>query len=408
MTESRNLDQQRINRTKLLDILRDHFSESDLRDLCFKLGVDYDALPGRGTGDKTRELVEYFRRRGQLPRLIDVCRQLRPNAPWQDVFLTAEEALLVPPSIAEVVDQDGQAITVGETESPIVEGEPSGTIIALALGWFFLGFFLIGALVFYFAQDINCVLRYRTPESLVTILIALLSAIVIYFSDFTPLNVRRVLKCISGGAVCALFLYILWVLLSLPPLEAQCFPPPPHTPTPTVAPAHTLSPTAATPADTSIPSEVPSVVPEETESPTSTTPPPTPSPVPTTATPAFTPTLTPTRSPVDIWTPTPPAYLPPVLGDISIVHCNVTFRWSWSGTLNEDEWFAVRVGVDTPKSVRWVKEDQYTHTLGGPGEYSWEIAVCRGDPINYECHEQLTVSERGTFRIVGDCPPVRP
>lgn len=73
---------------KLLDLLRIHFSESELRDLCFHLRINYEDLPGQSRWDKTRELVTYCRRRQCLPELLAACRRLRPNAPWPDV--TAE------------------------------------------------------------------------------------------------------------------------------------------------------------------------------------------------------------------------------------------------------------------------------------------------------------------------------
>jgi hypothetical protein len=62
--------------------LIDHFNEEELRDLCFHLDVDYDDLPGAGKAGKARELVTYHERRGTLPALVEVCRQLRPNVDW--------------------------------------------------------------------------------------------------------------------------------------------------------------------------------------------------------------------------------------------------------------------------------------------------------------------------------------
>jgi len=90
--------------------------------------------------------------------------------------------------------------------------------------------------------------------------------------------------------------------------------------------------------------------------------------------------------------------------------CNVTFKWDWSGTLAEDEWFAVNVwreGIDPPYSVTWTKERQYTYSLSDGGEYSWEIAIYRGDPATHEW-EELAVSERGVFSFVGCSAPPPP
>jgi tetratricopeptide (TPR) repeat protein/tRNA A-37 threonylcarbamoyl transferase component Bud32 len=98
--------------------------------------------------------------------------------------------------------------------------------------------------------------------------------------------------------------------------------------------------------------------------------------------------------------PPPPSYPPPELVEASILQCNVTFRWAWPRELAEDEWFAVRVGVGEPHSVAWVKEREYTYTLTEPGEYVWEVKVCRGDPATHVC-EELVVSERKTFQFKG-------
>jgi hypothetical protein len=73
----------RMNPAKLRRILLSSFNESELRDLCFDLRVDYDNLPGQSKADKARELVAYFDRRGRIAELIKVCYQLRPNASWR-------------------------------------------------------------------------------------------------------------------------------------------------------------------------------------------------------------------------------------------------------------------------------------------------------------------------------------
>jgi formylglycine-generating enzyme required for sulfatase activity len=70
------------DRAKLRRNLRTCFDESELRDLCFDIGIDYDSLRGEGKGDKARELVAYLERRGRLSELIEVCEELRPKVPW--------------------------------------------------------------------------------------------------------------------------------------------------------------------------------------------------------------------------------------------------------------------------------------------------------------------------------------
>ena len=62
--------------------LTEHFDEEELRDLCFRLDVDYDNLPGAGKAGKARNLITYHERRRTLPALVAMCRQLRPNVDW--------------------------------------------------------------------------------------------------------------------------------------------------------------------------------------------------------------------------------------------------------------------------------------------------------------------------------------
>jgi hypothetical protein len=62
--------------------LTEYFNEEELRDLCFRLDVDYDDLPGAGKAGKARELITYHERRRALPALVEMCRQLRPNVAW--------------------------------------------------------------------------------------------------------------------------------------------------------------------------------------------------------------------------------------------------------------------------------------------------------------------------------------
>jgi len=172
------------------------------------------------------------------------------------------------------------------------------------------------------------------------------------------------------------------------------------TQTPTSA-VPTLVPTTATPEPTVISTPVPSPTDTPTRMPTRISSP--------TSTDSPTPTLTPTSTPIrPTFTPTTPPY-PPVLTENGIIGSNVTFRWTWAGTLAADDWFAVRVGKlpDIPHSQYWGKEREYTfsmYTLGGEsGDYVWEVAVCRGEPSEAKC-QQLSVSARGFFSH-GGCPP---
>ena len=69
----------------LLQILDEYFSEQELRDLCFQLGIDYDDLPFSGQRNKARELIAYATRQGRLKKLSDEVRKERPHLFSQDM-----------------------------------------------------------------------------------------------------------------------------------------------------------------------------------------------------------------------------------------------------------------------------------------------------------------------------------
>jgi hypothetical protein len=90
-----------MTRSELHRILDDYFSASELRSLCFDLGVDHDDLPGDGQEAHARELVAFLERRGRLAELEAACRRLRPGAlapsakaPWHSKTLLVNTALI--------------------------------------------------------------------------------------------------------------------------------------------------------------------------------------------------------------------------------------------------------------------------------------------------------------------------
>lgn len=68
--------------TRLREILDTHFSDGELRTICFDLDVEYNNLPGEGKADKARELIAYLERHGQIGELVETGRQLRPDVRW--------------------------------------------------------------------------------------------------------------------------------------------------------------------------------------------------------------------------------------------------------------------------------------------------------------------------------------
>jgi hypothetical protein len=60
-------------------ILANRFDLEELKTLCFRLGINFDSLRGEGLEGKSREMVAYFQRRRQIPRLVHAIQQYRPD-----------------------------------------------------------------------------------------------------------------------------------------------------------------------------------------------------------------------------------------------------------------------------------------------------------------------------------------
>lgn len=65
-----------MDRIELLRYLRESFSDNELRDLCFVMKVNYDALNGENLAAKARELVAWCDRRDRLAELESTAQQL--------------------------------------------------------------------------------------------------------------------------------------------------------------------------------------------------------------------------------------------------------------------------------------------------------------------------------------------
>jgi hypothetical protein len=133
--------QPRIPQTRLVELhqlLVERFSESELRALCFDLGIDFDDLASEGKSGKARELIAYLDRRGRLPELISFVRQQRPDVPWDvssDTPKTAQAAhvgtvtgKLVP--LQRFFDEHitNQTEQLATLMMPVVQGVTDGTL----------------------------------------------------------------------------------------------------------------------------------------------------------------------------------------------------------------------------------------------------------------------------------------
>lgn len=78
------MDQELLS--NLRQVLNERFNESELRDLCFDLGVDYESLLGEGRADKARELIGYMERRKRIPELIMKGEKQRSDILWSHLL----------------------------------------------------------------------------------------------------------------------------------------------------------------------------------------------------------------------------------------------------------------------------------------------------------------------------------
>lgn len=69
----------KIDKAALYKILVERFNLSELKDLCFRLNIDYEQLEGDNKSDKARELITYCLRHGQIEDLLSACQALRPK-----------------------------------------------------------------------------------------------------------------------------------------------------------------------------------------------------------------------------------------------------------------------------------------------------------------------------------------
>ncbi|MCZ7672393.1 MAG: hypothetical protein M5U34_37340 [Chloroflexi bacterium] len=84
--------------TAIHELLVRYFDQSELKTLCFKLGISYDDLSGENRTEKARELVNFLNRRDQLPALKTVVLKERPQIDWPqpDVGVSLNSHILTP------------------------------------------------------------------------------------------------------------------------------------------------------------------------------------------------------------------------------------------------------------------------------------------------------------------------
>ncbi|MCC6607990.1 MAG: SAVED domain-containing protein [Anaerolineae bacterium] len=96
ITEPQAVPQQdQANLLELAQKIETGFNENELRDLCFRLQMDYENVAGQTKRDKIRELVLLTQRHSTLDELVAAAAVLRPRMQWQTAVQTREGTPIV-------------------------------------------------------------------------------------------------------------------------------------------------------------------------------------------------------------------------------------------------------------------------------------------------------------------------
>ena len=76
---------------QLRENLESYFDRSELREVCFRLGINHENFRQQTTREFIFELLEYLQRRNQIQELILTVKKLRPNANWDVLTPSSRE-----------------------------------------------------------------------------------------------------------------------------------------------------------------------------------------------------------------------------------------------------------------------------------------------------------------------------
>ena len=99
-----------MNQVQLGDLLIKRFDDSEIRQLCWNLGLDYEELDGKGKSGKIRELIQRQYRHSQLPQLLRAIMHMRKDIQFSSQDLEDAEVTITEHDeesegwIAEAVD----------------------------------------------------------------------------------------------------------------------------------------------------------------------------------------------------------------------------------------------------------------------------------------------------------------
>jgi hypothetical protein len=102
------------------------FSESELKTICFDLGIDFEELGQGNKTDKIIELIGLMRRRGWLGNLLSAINDARPSLEWPTLeILLADEVVTLDlgQTLNQIYEQDQQQAKTKPPNKPILANE---------------------------------------------------------------------------------------------------------------------------------------------------------------------------------------------------------------------------------------------------------------------------------------------
>jgi hypothetical protein len=103
-----------VDPVHLRQVLKQYYSEGELRTMCFDLGIEYESVPGRGKSERVDELVYYAQRNGRLDDFAAYVRQTRSF-----IQLKMTDTL---PELPETISGSGPGTTINVT-GDFVQGD---------------------------------------------------------------------------------------------------------------------------------------------------------------------------------------------------------------------------------------------------------------------------------------------
>jgi hypothetical protein len=122
-----------MDRATLREILTGQFNDSELRNLCFDLDIDYESLGGDEKSGKARELIAHCERYARTADLVAACRRLRPHAFEREMSADMPSGSLRPES-GEASDHGKAGTVVNTTISGNISGQVAiGNVSAIQI-----------------------------------------------------------------------------------------------------------------------------------------------------------------------------------------------------------------------------------------------------------------------------------